>query len=82
MIREEIYDTLKTIIVKEFEIEEDKITMESKFYDDLEMDSINIVDLFVSMEEKFEINVEDVIEYIESLNTVGDLVKYIESKGK
>ena len=82
MIREEIYDTLKTIIVKEFEIEEDKITMDAKFYDDLEMDSINIVDLFVSMEEKFEINVEDVIEYIESLNTVGDLVKYIESKGK
>jgi acyl carrier protein len=51
MTREEIFQKLKEILCKEFEIEADSVTGEAKLYEDLELDSIDAVDLLVKMKE-------------------------------
>ena len=49
--RQEIYETLVTILSKEFELEPDKITMEVNLYQQLGLDSIDAVDLIVRLQE-------------------------------
>ena len=51
MTKEEIFDKLKAVLSKEFEIEEDKITPAAKLADDLELDSIDSIDLIVKMKD-------------------------------
>jgi len=51
MTREDIFQKMRDILVEEFEIEKDSITLEAKLYDDLELDSIDAVDLLVKMKE-------------------------------
>jgi len=51
MTREDIFQKMRDILVEEFEIEKDAITLEAKLYDDLELDSIDAVDLLVKMKE-------------------------------
>jgi acyl carrier protein len=51
MTREETFQKLKEILCHEFEIEADSITSEAKLYEDLELDSIDAVDLLVKMKE-------------------------------
>ena len=65
------------ILAEQFDYEEDKITPETTIADDLGADSLDVVDLLMSIEDEFEIEVPD--EEIENIKTVGDLVKYIEA---
>jgi acyl carrier protein len=51
MTREDIFQKMRTILVDEFEIEKDAVTFEAKLYGDLELDSIDAVDLLVKMKE-------------------------------
>jgi acyl carrier protein len=51
MTREDILQRMQNILVDEFEIERDAITLEAKLYNDLELDSIDAVDLLVKMKE-------------------------------
>ena len=51
MTREDILQKMKGILAAEFEIEKDAVTPEAKLYDDLELDSIDAVDLLVKMKE-------------------------------
>ena len=71
------FEKLQKIIAEVLNIDTDKITMESTFVDDLGADSLDVVDLLMSIEDEFEIEVPD--EEIENIKTVGDLVKYIEA---
>ena len=57
-------------------MDESKITMDSDIVEDLEADSLDVVDLVMSMEDAFGVEVPD--EAIESFKTVGDVVRYIE----
>ena len=61
---------------EQFEIDEDDITLNSDIVDDLGADSLDFVDLVMSIEDEFEIEVPD--EAIEEIRTVDDAVKYIE----
>ena len=61
MTKEEIFDKLKAILSKEFEIEEDKITPAAKLVDDLELDSIDSIDLIVKMKDFIPGKVDSVI---------------------
>ena len=72
-----IFEKLKAIISEQLEIEEDKITMEAELIEDLGADSLDIVDLVMSIEDEFDVEVPD--EAIESMKTVGDAVKFIEN---
>ena len=70
-------DKLKEIIADKLGVNEDEITMESTFIDDLGADSLDIVELIMSLEEELEIEIPD--EDAEKFKTVGDVVEYINS---
>ncbi|PKM82604.1 MAG: acyl carrier protein [Firmicutes bacterium HGW-Firmicutes-14] len=72
------FDKVKGIIVEQLSAEEEEVTMESTFIDDLGADSLDIVELVMAFEEEFDIEIPD--EDAEKIRTVGDAVKYIEER--
>ncbi len=72
-----VLEKVKMILAEQLEVEEDSITTDTDIQDDLNADSLDVVDLIMSLEDEFEIEVPD--EDIENLRTVGALVSYIES---
>lgn len=77
MSEEEIFQTLKEIIVEQLGVEEEKITLESTFADDLGADSLDVVELVMAIEERFEVEISD--DQADKITTVKDLVDYIKS---
>ena len=73
-----VLEKLKGILVDQLDVEEEKITQEASITEDLGADSLDVVDLIMSLEESFSIEIPD--EYIENIKTVGDIVKYIEER--
>lgn len=73
-----VFDKVSEIIVDQLECEKDDVTMEASITDDLGADSLDVVDLVMSIEESFDVEIPD--EDVEGIKTVGDIVKYIESK--
>lgn len=73
-----VFDKIKDIIVEQLDVEEDAVTMEASITDDLSADSLDVVDLVMSIEESFDVEIPD--EEVENIKTVGDIVKYIENK--
>ena len=71
-----VFEKLKTIIIEEFEIEEELITMNTSLTDELDIDSLDLVDLVMTVEDEFSLELPD--EALEGMKTIGDLVKYIE----
>ena len=78
MAKEEIFDKLKELVVDQLGVEEDELTMEASMQDDLGADSLDLVDLVMSVEEEFGVKVAD--EDLENIKTVGDIVNYIEDR--
>ena len=78
MAKEEIFDKLKELVVDQLGVEEDEVTMEASMQDDLGADSLDLVDLVMSVEEEFGVKVAD--EDLENIKTVGDIVNYIEDR--
>jgi len=75
MSSEEIFEKVKGIIVDQLGAEESSITLEASFIDDLEADSLDIVELIMGIEEEFGIEIPDAD--AEKVVTVGDVVDYI-----
>ena len=71
-----VFDTVREILVDQLDVDEDAVTMEASIQNDLGADSLDIVDLVMSLEEEFDCEIPD--EEIENIKTVGDIVKYIE----
>ena len=59
MAKEEIFDKLKELVVDQLGVEEDEVTMEASMQDDLGADSLDLVDLVMSVEEEFGVKVAD-----------------------
>mgnify|MGYP000590508736 FL=1 len=76
MSEKEIFQKLKTIVVDQLGVDEENVTMEATFVDDLAADSLDIVELVMTIEEKFDLEIPD--SDAEKIVTVGDVVKYIE----
>lgn len=72
-----VFEKVRNILAEQLDVEEEKITMDSMIADDLGADSLDVVDLLMSLEDEFEIEIPD--EEIENIKTVGNLVNYIES---
>ena len=72
-----VLEKVKAILAEQFDVEEDKITESTDLQDDLGADSLDVVDLLMSIEDEFEIEVPD--DEIENIKTVGALVNYIEA---
>ena len=71
-----VFEKIRSILCEQLDIEESSVTMESNIAEDLGDDSMDVVDLIMSIEDEFEVEVPD--EKIESIKTVGDVVNYIE----
>ena len=76
MTTEEIFDKVQDIVAEQFSREKDEVTMESLLEDDLGADSVDLVDLAVSLEQEF--NLKETEESVLSeIKTIGDEVAYI-----
>ena len=71
MSPEEIFKTMQKLIVEQFALDPDEVTMDSSFEEDLGADSVDLVELVMAMEEEFELD-EIPEEELTSLKTVGD----------
>ena len=72
-----VLEKVKAILAEQFDVEEDKITADTDLQEDLGADSLDVVDLLMSIEDEFEVEVPD--EEIENIKTVGSHVSYIEA---
>ena len=73
------YDRLKKIVVEQLGVEEDQVTPEANFVDDLNADSLDLVELIMSLEEEFGAEISD--EDAEKIATVQDAVDYLKDLG-
>ena len=71
-------EKVKKIVVEQLGVAEDQVTEDAKFIDDLGADSLDQVELVMSLEEEFGAEIRD--EDADSLNTVGDAINYIEKR--
>lgn len=73
----DVFEKIRQILADQLDVDEETITMESDIVEDLEADSLDVVDLIMSMEDEFGVEVPD--EEIENFHTVGDIVRYVEA---
>lgn len=71
-----MFERIRELIADKLGVDPEDIAMETSFTDDLEADSITLFELVMAIEEEFEIEIDD--ESIEQINTVGDIVNYLE----
>lgn len=77
VLNNETFETVKKIIVERFGIDEDRVTAEMTFKEDLGADSLDIVELVMEMEDVFGTEISD--EDAEQITTVGNAVTYIDN---
>jgi acyl carrier protein len=78
MQRSDIEAKMKELLVEELGLDADKITMSATFEEDLEVDSLGVVELLMALEDNFGVQIPD--EEAESLVTVGEAVDLVEQK--
>ncbi len=72
-----LIDDVKEVVVEQLNVNPDEVKEESRFVEDLNADSLDVVELIMELEEKFDIEIPD--SDAESIATVGDVIKYIET---
>ena len=76
-----MFEKIRTIVCDQLGIEPEKVTEESKFVDDLGCDSLDVVELTVTVQDEFDLS--DIPEdALTKIQTVGDLAKYVEENVK
>jgi acyl carrier protein len=80
MAEKSIEEKVKDIIVEQLGVNPEQVTPQASFIEDLGADSLDIVELVMAFEEEFSVEVPD--EDAEKLQTVGDVIKYIEERAK
>ena len=77
MTEEEIFNKISAMIADNFDIDQDKITKDTDFTNDLDADSIDLVELILQLEDEFGAEIPD--EEAEKIKTVGDAVAYVKA---
>ena len=72
-------EKMKEMIADQLSVDEDKITLESNFKDDLDADSLDLFELVMALEEEYGIEIPS--EELESLTTVGAIIDYLKAHG-
>ncbi len=75
-----LFDEVKKIVVEQLGVEENKVRLDTKLMDDLGVDSLDLIELVMRIEGKFDINIYD--KYVKNIVTVGDAVKAIKERIK
>ncbi|MFO7292014.1 MAG: acyl carrier protein [Actinomycetes bacterium] len=78
MDRAEVAERLKEVLVSELGLDADKITDDASFEEDLEVDSLGVVELLMALEDEFGVKIPD--EEAENIHTVGQAVDLVHSK--
>lgn len=76
MTAEEIFDKVQDIIAEQFSVDKEDVTMDSLLEDDLGADSVDLVDLAVTLEQEFNLDETDEA-VLSEIKTIGDVVDYI-----
>ncbi len=76
----QVEDKVKDIIVEQLNVPADSVNPEASFIDDLGADSLDIVELVMTMEEEFDLEIPD--EDAEKIKCVGDVINYVKAKAK
>ena len=71
-------EQIKKILAEQFSMNEDDITMDTSFAEDIGADSLDLVELVMALEQEFDIEIDD--DEVEKIKTVGDAVRYIKDK--
>ncbi len=74
----EVFEKVKGLFVEDLGIDESKVTMEAKLEEDLEIDSLGIVEVVMAFEDEFDIEIDD--EELADVSTVGQAVSLLHSK--
>jgi acyl carrier protein len=77
MSKDEVFEKIKAIVVEQLGADESQVTMEANFRDDLEADSLDLVELIMAFEEEFGGEISD--EEAQKITTVGEAVEYLHS---
>ena len=75
MTKDELFERIKEIIVEQLGVDEGKVTMEARFREDLEADSLDLVELIMEFEDVFGGQISD--EEAQQIRTVGEAVDYL-----
>ena len=78
MSRDEIFELIKEFLLDALPLTDERITLDARFQEDLEADSLDLVELIMTMEEKFGIKITD--EEAAEIKTVGDAVDFVEKR--
>ena len=82
MIEQEIISMTNEVFIESFEIPSEKLTPEANIFNDLGLDSLDIVDLVVALQKKFGVTIRD-DERVRTIRTLGDIYNFIQIvKGK
>jgi len=73
-----MFEEIKNALIEELDVDEELITLDAEFVNDLKLNSLELADLVVLCEDKFDVEIEE--QDIHSLITIGDLVNYLEAK--
>jgi acyl carrier protein len=73
-----LLDDIKEVVVEQLSVSADEVKEDAKFVEDLGADSLDVVELVMALEEKFDIEIPD--DEAEKIQTVADVIAYIESK--
>lgn len=72
-------EKMKEMIADQLSVDEDKITLESNFKDDLDADSLDLFELVMALEEEYGLEIP--AEELSDVETVGDIIEYLKNKG-
>ncbi len=72
-----VFEKITEILAEQLDANAEEMTMETRIAEDLGADSLDVVELLMSIEDEFEVEIPD--EEIENLKTIGDVVEYIQS---
>jgi acyl carrier protein len=77
--RKPMLEKMKEIIAEQLSIDEDEITLETSFKEDLGADSLDLFELTMALVEEYDLEIP--AEELETIETVGDVIEYLKSKG-